>query len=240
MSTQVAVAVGWTTDSIGDTDAVRWDGTRPTSLASGSGAPSISLATAVNDAGTIVGRGDFGTAPFRRALRWQGTTRSTLRTLGGGSDAATGISESGLVTGGSLSPVDSKFHAVVWQGNTITDLGLFATNPTSGYGVNDCGTVVGDSVVDVGQDIIDAVIWQNGGPAVLIGVAAPRRSWLGPAHCSGDQQCRTGSRLRVPFEHERVAVVLAHPGVLNRGYDSEVGLTEPGITATSLGSRVCV
>jgi uncharacterized membrane protein len=162
------LAVGWTTDSIGDTDAVRWDGTRPTSLASGRGAPSISLATAVNDAGTIVGRGDFGTAPFRRALRWQGTTRSTLRTLGGGSDAATGISESGLVTGGGLSPVDSKFHAVLWQGNTITDLGLFATHPTSGYGVNDCGTVVGDTVVDLGQDIIDAVIWQNGGPAVSV------------------------------------------------------------------------
>jgi hypothetical protein len=28
--------------------------------------------------------------------------------------------------------------------------------------------VVGDSVVDVGQDIIDAVIWQNGGPAVAL------------------------------------------------------------------------
>ncbi len=162
------VAAGWTNDAIGDTDAMRWDGTRPTSLVAGPGAPSISLATAVNDAGTIVGRGDFGTAPFRRALRWQGTTRSTLRTLGGGSDAATGISESGLVTGGSLSPADSKFHAVLWQGNTITDLGLFGTHPTSGYGVNDCGTVVGDSVVDVGQDIIDAVIWQNGSPAVAL------------------------------------------------------------------------
>jgi probable HAF family extracellular repeat protein len=108
------------------------------------------------------------TAPFRRALRWQGTTRSTLRTLGGGPDVATGISESGLVTGGSLSPADSKFHAVLWQGNTITDLGLSATHPTSGYGVDDCGTVVGDSVVDVGQDIIDAVIWQNAGPAVAL------------------------------------------------------------------------
>ncbi len=127
----------------------------------------------MNNAGTIVGRGDFGTAPFRRALQWQGTTMTTLKTLGGGSDAATGISESGLITGGSLSPVDSKFHAVLWQGTTITDLGLFGTNPTSGYGVNDCGTVVGDSVVNVGLDIIDAVIWQNGGPAVALETLLP-------------------------------------------------------------------
>jgi uncharacterized membrane protein len=83
-----------------------------------------------------------------------------------------------LVTGGSLSGVDSKFHAVRWQGNTITDLGLFATHPTSGYEVNDCGTVVGDSVVDVGQDIIDAVIWQNGGPAVSLESLLPAgHSW---------------------------------------------------------------
>jgi uncharacterized membrane protein len=57
---------------------------------------------------------------------------------------------------------------VLWQGNTVSDLGLFGTHPTSGYGVNDCGTVVGDSVIDVGQDIIDAVIWQNGGSAVAL------------------------------------------------------------------------
>ena len=175
------MAVGWTTDSIGDTDAVRWNGTRPTSLVSGPGAPSISLATAVNDAGTIVGRGDFGTAPFRRAPRWQGNTRSTLPTLGGGSDAATGISESGLVTGGSLSPVDSKFHAVLWGGGSITDLGLFGTNPTSGYGVNDCGTVVGDSVINVGLDIIDAVIWQSGGPTVALELLLPAAT-AGSAH----------------------------------------------------------
>ncbi len=167
------LAVGWSVDSIGDTDAVRWDGTRATTLVSGPGAPSISIATAVNNAGTIVGRGDFGTAPFRRALKWQGTTMTTLQTLGGGSDAATGISESGLITGGSLSPLDSKFHAVLWEGTTITDLGLFGTHPTSGYGVNSCGTVVGDSVIDVGLDIIDAVIWQDGGPAVALETLLP-------------------------------------------------------------------
>jgi uncharacterized membrane protein len=89
-----------------------------------------------------------------------------------------------LVAGGSLSPADSKFRAVRWQGNTITDLGLFGTHPTSGYGVNDCGTVVGDSVIDVGQDIIDAVIWQNGGlqshwsrcsPPAMAGTCTPLR-----------------------------------------------------------------
>lgn len=167
------LVVGWSIDAIGDTDAVRWDGGRATSLASGTGAPSISLALAVNDAGTIVGRGDFGTSPFRRALKWQGTTMTTLKSLGAGLDSATAISESGLVTGAGLSPLDSKFHAVLWEGNTVTDLGLFGSAPTSGYGVNDCATVVGDAVVNVGLDIVDAVIWQDGGPAVALETLLP-------------------------------------------------------------------
>jgi hypothetical protein len=134
MSTQAAWPSAGQPISMGDTDAVRWDGTRPTSLVSGPGAPSISLATAANDAGTIVGRGDFGTAPFRRALRWQGTTRSTLRTLGGGSDAATGISESGLVTGGSLSPADSKFHPSSGKGTRSPTSGSSRPTPPAATG----------------------------------------------------------------------------------------------------------
>ena len=162
------LAVGWSSNSIGDTSAVRWDGPRPTSLASGANAPSISLAAAVNDAGTIVGRGDFATEPFRRALRWQDTTMTTLPGLGSGYDSATAISQSGLVTGGGLSPADSKFHAVLWNGNTVTDLGLFGPSPTSGWGVNTCGTVVGDAVVSVVDDITEAVIWRGGESAMAL------------------------------------------------------------------------
>jgi hypothetical protein len=167
------LAVGWSTNSIGDTVAVRWNGTRATILATGAGAPSISLAFAVNDAGTIVGRGDFGTAPFRRALSWSGTTMTTLKSLGDGVDSATAISPSGLITGAGLSPIDSKFHAVVWSGTTVTDLGLFGSAPTQGYGVNSCGTVVGEAVTNVGLDITEAVIWQGGGQAVALETLLP-------------------------------------------------------------------
>ena len=167
------LAVGTSTNSIGDTVAVRWDGTRATILASGVGAPSISLAFAVNDAGTIVGRGDFGTAPFRRALSWSGTTMTTLKSLGDGVDSATDISSSGLITGAGLSPVDSKFHATVWSGTTVTDLGLFGSAPTQGYGVNTCGTVVGEAVISVVGDVTEAVIWQGGGQAVALETLLP-------------------------------------------------------------------
>jgi len=170
------LAVGWSANSIGDTTAVRWDGNRATILAAGAGAPSISLAIAVNDAGTIVGRGDFGTAPFRRALKWTGTSMTTLKSFGGGVDSATAISPSGLITGAGLSPVDSKFHAVVWSGTTVTDLGLFGSAPTSGYGVNSCGTVVGDAVISVVDEITEAVIWQGGAQAVALETLLP------PAH----------------------------------------------------------
>lgn len=165
---QNGLAAGWSFNSIGDTSAVSWNGTRPTSLVSGSGAPTISLAIAVNDAGTIVGRGDFGSAPFRRALAWVGRSMTVLPSLGDGVDSATGISQSGLITGAGLSPVDSKFHAVIWNGNTVTDLGLFGAHPTSGWSVNSCGTVVGDAVVDVVDDETEAVIWQGGAEALAL------------------------------------------------------------------------
>ena len=172
------LAVGWAVNSIGDTSAVSWSGTRPASLVSGAGSPSISLATAVNDAGTIVGRGDFATAPFRRALSWNGGTMTVLPSLGDGVDSASAISESGLITGGGLSPMDSKFHAVVWNGNMVTDLGLFGTHPSSGWGVNSCGTVVGDAVVDVADDETEAVIWQGNSQAVALeSLLTPSHGW---------------------------------------------------------------
>ncbi len=167
------IAVGWSANSIGDTVAVRWDGTRATVLSSGAGAPYVSLAFAVNDAGTIIGRGDFGTAPFRRALSWSGTSMTTLKSLGGGVDSATAISQSGLITGAGLSPVDAKFHGVVWSGNSVTDLGLFGSAPTQGNGVNSCGTVVGEAVTSVALEITEAVMWQGGGQAVALEAMLP-------------------------------------------------------------------
>jgi uncharacterized membrane protein len=173
-----SLAVGWWTNSNGDTFAIRWDGTRATSLVGGSGAPSISLAIAVNDAGTIVGRGDFETAPFRRALKWVGTTMTALPGLGSGYDAATAISASGLITGAGLSPVDSKYHAVVWNGTTVTDLGLFGSAPTAAYGINSCGTVVGDAVISVVDDVTEAIIWQGGAAAVALeSLLPPNHGW---------------------------------------------------------------
>lgn len=163
-----AVAVGWSTNSIGDTAATRWDGTRAVSLVSGPGAPSISLAIAINEAGTIVGRGDFASAPFRRALKWSGTAMTVLSGLGSGYESAAAISSNGLITGAGLSPVDSKFHAVVWNGSSVSDLGLFGASPTAGYGINACGTVVGDAVVNVAEDITEAVIWPAGGSALAL------------------------------------------------------------------------
>ena len=175
---QTGLAAGWAFNSIGDTSAISWNGTRPTSLVSGPGAPSISLAVAVNDAGTIVGRGDFASEPFRRALSWMGRAMTVLPTLGDGVDSATAISQSGLITGAGLSPADSKFHAVVWNGNAVTDLGLFGAHPTSGWGVNSCGTVVGDAVVDVADEVTEAVIWQGGSGAVALeSLLPPTHGW---------------------------------------------------------------
>jgi uncharacterized membrane protein len=160
---RAGTAVGWSTSSTGDASAVMWRNGQASSLATGAQRPSSSYAFAINDANQIVGRGDFPVRPFRRALVWDGSGMRALPDLGAGYASASSISGNGIIAGGSLHPVTSKFHAVVWSAGAIHDLGLLdGVHPTAAYGVNDCGTVVGDALVNPGQEIYVAVVWQNG------------------------------------------------------------------------------
>ena len=159
------VAVGSSTNSYGDPTAVMWRNGQATSLATGYSRPSSSYAFAINDAGQIVGRGNFASRPFGRALLWTGSAMRSLPDLGAGYAGAAAISGNGTIVGAALHSTTSKYHAAMWSASnqSIRDLGLlYGVHPTAAYGVNDCGMAVGDSVVDVATNRVVAVAFENG------------------------------------------------------------------------------
>jgi uncharacterized membrane protein len=172
------VAIGWSVSNVGDAKAVIWQGGRVQKLGTGFSQARVSYAFAINDAGQIVGRGDFSTSPYRRALQWDGTHFTELSGLGGGSDSAASISGNGKVAGASLHPGTSKYHAVVWENGLVHDLGLLqGLHPTAAYGVNDCGTAVGQALVDARNERMVAVVWQQGLARNLNELVPPEFGW---------------------------------------------------------------
>jgi hypothetical protein len=149
--------------------AVRWDvsGTAATELGDlGTGAKGVSMiyASAINNAGTIVGSADKYVSGFNmgsRAVRWDAsgtaaTELGSLRTDGGPNSAgANAINDTGTIVGFASKSVSGTYmghRAVRWDasGTTATELGNLGTY-SSGYSVaqanaiNNVGTAVGQA-----------------------------------------------------------------------------------------------
>jgi probable HAF family extracellular repeat protein len=136
---------------------------------------STSAATAINDAGEVVGiSGDcdvaVGAFSARRALLWLNGRPFRLPTLGGqgwntpmainNAGAVVGFSDlPGDVSGGVLTP---NFQSFLWTpGDGIVNLGMFAGDILSeATGINDFGQVVGTSFEANGSSRV--YLWQNG------------------------------------------------------------------------------
>ena len=123
------------------------------------------LATAINNAGQIVGYVQSWTGAPRAAL-WSGASFTDLGTLSGGTEsAANAINELGLVAGASTF-TSPWFHAFQWTaGQGMTDLGAppgpLLQGPTSdAFGINDPGDIVGAAQVQTGSN--PAVLWRSG------------------------------------------------------------------------------
>ena len=121
-----------------------------------------STATAINNAGTVVGYADYPN-PHGAIHAFRYTAAGGMRdlgTLGGQHSYAYGINAAGQVVGYSeFNPTSIDRRAVLWKSDgSVTDLG--ASVPWSeARAINDAGLVVGSA--DVGASDYHAVLWDG-------------------------------------------------------------------------------
>jgi probable HAF family extracellular repeat protein len=124
---------------------------------------SIGSASAINDAGQVVGASGCVSDNIIRAVLWQHGTPIDLGNLGGvNGNIAFDISNRGQVVGQSDLPADTTHHAFLWtKDEGMQDLGTLPGIPGSlANGINIKGQVVGFSDDFNGNTV--ALFWQNG------------------------------------------------------------------------------
>ena len=116
----------------------------------------FSVASAINNAGQVVGRSSTATgSPFFpiHATLWDGSTTTDLGTLGGWDSRATAINNAGQVAGN----IGSR--ATLWNGTTMTDLGALGGLESYADAINDTGQVVGGFSID--REHFHAALWNG-------------------------------------------------------------------------------
>ena len=138
------------------------------------GGPS-SEATALNDAGDVVGSSTDETGAVRAFLYRDGAMLNLGTLPGGSASHATGINDLGQVVGfGGINQFGPGFReftqGFLWDGGTMTALGaLFCPcsfnqryGTSAAYAINALGEVVGDSGTVRGESVRHVFLWQSG------------------------------------------------------------------------------
>src|SRR2546429_3461944 len=122
-------------------------------------ADTMSGASAVNEAGQVVGWSQGSYPDPIHAFLWENGTMTDLGTLGGSTAQAYDINDKGQVVGVS-STSSGLNHAFLWQAGTMTDLGTLGGPDSYAYGLNNRGDVVGRTTGASGRP--RAFLWSNG------------------------------------------------------------------------------
>jgi probable HAF family extracellular repeat protein len=110
-----------------------------------------SVATDINESGTIVGLSSTVTNARGHAFMSDGTTLTDLGALGGNASYAYGINDSGQIVGGFVNQDDTYFAPFLYDRGTMYDLNDLVVNPLSAgampfaaYSINNFGQIVGN------------------------------------------------------------------------------------------------
>ena len=183
------VAVGWAESAVKDGDcvlpqvlqflAVEWGpGTAVSRVLAPLGGDTTSAATAINDAGEVVGISGacdnaVGAYSARHALVWVNGRPNKLATLGGkGWNTPMAINNAGIIVGFSDTPGDvsggvltANNQAVIWTPGGIVNLHTLPGDGTAqATGINEFNQVIGTSFLPGPPNAVpDAVfLWQQG------------------------------------------------------------------------------
>lgn len=149
------------------TQAIVWSGAQATVLASLSGGKNTSEASAINNAGMIVGGSAVNSSgTMRHAVSWSAGagTITDLGTLGGPNSWATAINDAGVIAGWASISGNLANHAVLWNGAALHDLGTGSMDSAIATGINNVGQTVGYTR-NAASTIYHATLW-NGDTAV--------------------------------------------------------------------------
>ncbi len=154
---------------------VLWSGGTVAVLSPLSGS-SMSFATAINNAGTVVGESYNGNNG-QVATVWTNGTPTALTMLPGAIySRAYGINNFGTVVG-----LNNNVGAVIWNNGVPTALGdLLGSISSLATGINDAGKVIGESYI-LADNAWQATIWEGGTPTQL-GVLSGQ---IGGSHAYG-------------------------------------------------------
>jgi probable HAF family extracellular repeat protein len=118
--------------------------------------PGVTIPTAINNSGVVVGLHIEPNATTIHAFQWANGTVTVLPDLPGQANSeATDVSSDGRVVGYSFGPGE---HAVVWQNGRVIDLGTVGGDTGFANGINGFGRIVGGSRTADGKTV--ATIWQ--------------------------------------------------------------------------------
>src|SRR5215208_3194743 len=120
---------------------------------------SDSRATAINNAGVIVGWSALAGNTRRHAFVWKSGVMKDLGSLAGDQSEATAINDDGVIVGWSR-VLSGAMRAVRWQDGVRRNLGTLGGRNSQATGINVFGVIVGWSETASGAK--HAFVWKNG------------------------------------------------------------------------------